>query len=170
MSQVGYLLALAAAVPRVDGALPALMLFVAGYAVTNLGCFAVLAAEPERTGIAQWRGVARRRPGLVGSLGVGLLGLVGTPPTVVFVAKLLTLTTVWEAGLEWLAVLVAVNTVLSLAYYLRWLAACLRSAVDEEAPTPTPASGPSAARLAATCAVAAVALGVAAGPVLALAG
>ncbi|CAN5120652.1 hypothetical protein BH09ACT12_BH09ACT12_16200 [soil metagenome] len=173
VSQVGYLLAVAASVPRVDQALPALMLFLAGYAVTNLACFAVLAAEPGRNTIEEWRGLARRRPGLVAALGVGLLGLVGTPPTAVFVAKLLTVSVTWEAGLEWLAVLVAVNTVLSLGYYLRWLAACLAGDPDDTAP-PTgeafTASRRTSARIAGFCAVAAFVLGVVAGPVLTLAG
>lgn len=175
ISQVGYLLAVAASVTRTDQALPTLMLFVAGYAVTNLACFAVLAAEPDRRSIDQWRGLARRRPVLVASLGIGLLGLVGTPPTAVFVAKLLTITVTWEAALPWLAVLVALNTVLSLAYYLRWLAACLSSPDDAEPRGTEEASAitspcVAAARVAAVCAVAAIALGLVAGPVLALAG
>jgi len=175
ISQVGYLLAVAASVTRTDQALPTLMLFVAGYAVTNLACFAVLAAEPDRLRIDQWRGLARRRPVLVASLGVGLLGLVGTPPTAVFVAKLLTITVTWEADLQWLAVLVALNTVLSLAYYLRWLAACLSSpdgaeprGNDDSSALTAPRTA--AAPVAAVCAVAAVVLGVVAGPVLALVG
>ena len=168
ISQVGYLLAVAAAVTGSEQARPALLLFLAGYAVTNLGCFAAVAAEPGRTDVDDWRGLARSRPGLTASLGVSLLGLVGTPPTAVFVAKLLTIAVTWEAGLPWLSVLVAANTVLSLAYYLRWLAACL-SAPDPDLPATTTPARPAAVRLAAGCAVAAVALGVVAGPVLALA-
>ena len=168
VSQVGYLLAAAAAVTGSDLARPTLLLFLAGYALTNLGCFAVLAAEPDRPETDDWRGLARRRPGLVGSLGVTLLGLVGTPPTAVFVAKLLTIAVTWQAGLPWLAVLVAANTVLSLAYYLRWLAACLSRAPEEtgegdveDRPRrtgPTLVAGASAA--------AAILLGLLAGPVL----
>lgn len=173
ISQVGYLLALAAAVRGSDLALPALGLFLAGYAVTNLACFAVLGAEPTRTRIDQWRGAVGTRPGLVAALGVGLLGLVGTPPTAVFVAKLLTLSATWEAGLPWLAVLVAANTVLSLAYYLRWWGACLRTGDRASAPVGPAASrargvGIGATRTAAACAAGAVLLGVTAGPFLAL--
>lgn len=175
ISQVGYLLAVAASATRVEQALPTLMLFLAGYAATNLACFAVLAAEPDRAAVAEWRGLGRRRPGLVAALGVGLLGLVGTPPTAVFVAKLLTLDVTWEAGLEWLAVLVAVNTVLSLAYYLRWFVACLAHVEEDHssrAPTETSITAPrrSAARIAGGCAVVALALGLFAGPVLTLVG
>ena len=177
ISQVGYLMAAAAAVPGSAQARPALLLFLAGYAVTNLGCFAVLASEPERRSLDDWRGMGRTRPGLITSLGVGLLGLVGTPPTAVFVAKLLTIVVTWEAGLPWLAVLVAANTVLSLTYYLRWLASCLSSPTrgapgqaDSGASHPGQETRhPRAAQVAVACAVAAVVLGLLAGPALALA-
>jgi len=56
------------------------------------------------------------------SLVVALLGLVGTPPTVVFVGKLTTTAAAWDGGHAWLAVVVFVNTVISLFYYLRWIA------------------------------------------------
>lgn len=169
VSQVGYLLAVAAAVRGSDVALPTLVLFLAGYAVTNLGAFAVLATDVERVEVDHWRGVARQRPGLVAALGVLLLGLVGTPPTAVFVAKTLTLTATWEAGLAWLAVLVAANTVLSLAYYLRWLTACLRRP-DAPRSVDDRQHDAEATRVAAACAVAAVGLGIAAAPVLGLVG
>ncbi|GHJ59792.1 hypothetical protein NOK12_23100 [Nocardioides sp. OK12] len=172
ISQVGYLLAVVAAVPAVDRARPTLLLFLAGYAVTNLACFAVLRAEPGRVRVEQWQGAARRRPALTAALGVSLLGLVGTPPTAVFVAKVLTIAVTWEAGLAWLAVLVAANTVLSLAYYLRWLAVCLARPEGDAARTADARTRPgrAPAALAVGCAGAAVLLGLVAGPVLALAG
>lgn len=167
ISQVGYLLAVAAAVPGTDAATGALALFLAGYAITNLGCFAVVAAQPGRTSLEDWTGAGRRDPVLVGSLGILLLGLVGTPPTAVFVAKLLALAVTWDAGLPWLAVAIAVNTVISLAYYLRWLALTLRSngGDGDEAPPAT-----SARSLAVACALLAVVGGLAAAPVVALGG
>ncbi len=167
ISQVGYLLAVAAAVRGSDLAEATLVLFLAGYAVTNLGCFAVVAAQPGRATVADWRGAVRQRPGLVAALGVLLLGLVGTPPTAVFVAKLLTLSVTWEADLQWLAVLVAANTVLSLAYYLRWLSSCLRGGEGYAGPVRARRTSTGVALV---CSVAAVGLGVAAGPLLGLVG
>jgi NADH-quinone oxidoreductase subunit N len=58
---------------------------------------------------------------LAGALVVALLGLVGTPPTAVFVGKLTTATAAWDGGQAWLAVVVFVNSVVSLFYYLRWI-------------------------------------------------
>ena len=166
VSQVGYLLAAAAVVRGSELAVPGLLVLLAGYAVTNLACFAVVAAEPARGSLADWRGLGRTRPGLVAALGVGLLGLVGTPPTGVFVGKLLVVSATLEAGQAWLGVAVLLNTVLSLAYYLRWLGPCLLGA---PVPDPRPARGP-AVVAAALAAVAAVGLGLLAGPLLLLAG
>lgn len=122
ISQVGYLLMAVAVAGRADDALPALVFYLAAYAVTNLGAFAVVAALPRHDSLDSYRGLARRRPGLAGALLVCLLGLVGTPPTAVFVGKLTVFSATWDGGLQWLVVVAAVNTVASLYYYLRWLA------------------------------------------------
>lgn len=122
VSQVGYLLVPVAVAGRSDLALPALLLYLAGYTVTNLAAFAVTTAFPDRRDLDSYRGMGRARPWLGASLVVALLGLVGTPPTVVFAGKLTTTAAAWDGGLAWLAVLVFVNTVVSLFYYLRWIA------------------------------------------------
>ena len=90
VSQVGYLLVPVAVAGRSDLALPSLLLYLAGYAVTNLAAFAVTTALPERRTLRSYRGLGRRPPWLGAALLVALLGLVGTPPTAVFVGKLTT--------------------------------------------------------------------------------
>ncbi|PZU43496.1 MAG: NADH-quinone oxidoreductase subunit N [Arsenicicoccus sp.] len=122
VSQVGYLLVPVAVAGRSDLALPSLLLYLAGYTVTNLSAFAVTTALPRRRELRSYRGMGRTHPWLGAALVVALLGLVGTPPTVVFVGKLTTTAAAWDAGYAWLAVLVLVNTVVSLFYYLRWIA------------------------------------------------
>jgi NADH-quinone oxidoreductase subunit N len=52
---------------------------------------------------------------------VALLGLVGTPPTAVFIGKVTTTAAAWDGQYAWLAVVVFVNTLASLFYYLRWI-------------------------------------------------
>ena len=121
ISQVGYLLVITAAAPASALAGPALVVYLLGYAVTNVGAFAVVAARPQARSLSQWAGSARQNPWLAGALVVHLLGLVGTPPTVVFVGKLLAFGAAADAGLVWLVVVAALNTVASLYYYLRWL-------------------------------------------------
>lgn len=162
VSQVGYLLAAAAVTGSTDLGLPALLFFLAGYAVTNLAAFAVAAAEPQRRSLEDWAGSAAARPVLVAALVVALLGLVGTPPTAVFVGKLTTLAATWDAGMAWLAVALAVNTVASLFYYLRWIRAALRPA-DRDGESTAAGSGPALPAVAAS--TVAVLLGLAAGPV-----
>ncbi|MDX5961860.1 proton-conducting transporter membrane subunit [Rhodococcus opacus] len=84
ISQVGYLLIAVAAAGRSDLALPSVLLYLATYAVTNLGAFAVVCALPQLKILSDYRGLLRRYPWLAVSLVVCLLGLVGTPPTGVF--------------------------------------------------------------------------------------
>ncbi|MFI6595105.1 NADH-quinone oxidoreductase subunit N [Nonomuraea sp. NPDC050536] len=120
ISQAGYLLVPVAVAGRSDLAEPALLFYVAAYAITNLGAFAVVqAAGTDR--LSDYAGLARRSPWPAAALVVCLLGLVGTPPTAVFVGKLLVFAAAWDGGYAWLAVLAAVNTVASVFYYLRWI-------------------------------------------------
>jgi NADH-quinone oxidoreductase subunit N len=133
ISQVGYLLMAVAAAERTSLALPSLLLYLGAYAVTNLGAFAVVCALPQARAISDYRGLLRRHRWLALSLVVCLLGLVGTPPTGVFAGKLTIFTAALDAGLGWLVVLAAINTVASLFYYLRWLAPALRSEPDAAA-------------------------------------
>jgi NADH-quinone oxidoreductase subunit N len=121
VSQAGYLLVPVAVAGSSDLAMPSLLLYLAGYAVTNVAAFAVIAALPERRTLAAYRGLAASRPWLAAALVVSLLGLVGTPPTAVFVGKLTIASAAWEGGAAWLAVVVMVNSVASLFYYLRWI-------------------------------------------------
>ena len=122
VSQVGYLLVPVAVAGRSDLALPSLLLYLAAYTVTNLSAFALTTAFPDRRNLESYRGMGRANPWLGASLVVALLGLVGTPPTIVFVGTLTTTAAAWDAGHAWLAVAVFVNTVASLFYYLRWIA------------------------------------------------
>ncbi|MGY5883601.1 NADH-quinone oxidoreductase subunit N [Modestobacter lacusdianchii] len=166
VSQVGYLLMPVAVVGAGAGAVPALLTYLAGYAVTNLTAFAVLAARPDARSLADFRGLGRRHPALATALVVGLLSLVGTPPTAVFIGKLTVFTAAWDGGLAWLVVVAAVNTVVSLFYYLRWLIEAFRPADGEDGDPPAPwATGAAVAG-----AVGVLAVGLGAGAVTAWAG
>ncbi|HJT02173.1 MAG TPA: NADH-quinone oxidoreductase subunit N [Pseudonocardiaceae bacterium] len=122
ISQVGYVLMAVAVATRSQLALPGLLFYLAAYAVTNLGTFAVVAEFPRATTVADYRGLARNNPGIAVVLVVCLLGLVGTPPTAVFLGKLEVFAAAIDGGFTWLAVVAVINTVASLFYYLRWIA------------------------------------------------
>lgn len=183
ISQVGYLLMAVAVADRNDAVLPALLTYLGAYAVTNLGAFAVVAAVPHLDTLRGYGGLGRERPGLAAALAVCLLGLVGIPPTAVFVGKLTVFSATWDGGMAWLVVVAAANTVASLFYYLRWLAPAFGTSSAEGAETrryvrtgvtatepPTMVAGAAIdqARVAAALAtgVGALLLGVAAGPAL----
>ncbi|MCW3840605.1 proton-conducting transporter membrane subunit [Micromonospora yasonensis] len=173
VSQVGFLLVPIAVAGRSGLALPSLLVYLTGYTVTNVAAFAVSAALPRRRNLADWRGVAAGRPWLAAALLVALLGLVSTPPTAIFVGKLTTATAAWDGGSAWLAVVVFVNTVLSLFYYLRWIAPAYRSREStpedrEQARLNDEPPRPWSARLAVAAAALSLALGVTAGLLWAL--
>lgn len=121
VAQVGFLLVPVVAAGRSDLALPSLLFYLAGYTVTNLAAFAVTVALPTLRDVKSYRGIGFAHPWLTAALVVALLGLVGTPPTAVFVGKLTTATAAWDSGDAWLAIVVLVNSLISLFYYLRWI-------------------------------------------------
>lgn len=163
VSQAGYLLVPVAMAGRTDLAQPALLYYVAAYAVTNVGAFAVVLAAG-RDDLAGYTGLLRRSP-LVGfSLVVCLLGFVGTPPTAVFVGKVLMFGAAIDGGYAWLAVVAAVNSVASVFYYLRWIVPLFGRPPDAP-PPPRLSRGASAVAIAA--AACSVALGLGSGIALA---
>lgn len=167
VSQVGYLLMALAVAGRSDRAQQSLLLYLAAYAVTNLGAFAVVTELPYARTLDDYRGLARTRPGLAAVLVVCLLGLVGTPPTGVFLGKLDVFTATIDGGYTWLAALAVANTVASLFYYLRWLAPVFRFGGTPPVAA-QPVLGRWAAAAAYTAGAASLALGIGGGAVLPL--
>ncbi|MGE5292601.1 MAG: NADH-quinone oxidoreductase subunit N [Micromonosporaceae bacterium] len=168
ISQAGYLLIPVAVATRTHLAAASLLFYLAAYAVTNLGAFAVVAEFPRAATLRDYAGLARRHPGLAAVLLVCLLGLVGTPPTAVFLGKLEIFTAAIDGGYSWLAALAVANTVASLFYYLRWLIpAFLLSPARPSSPALRPA-GHAAAITAYAAGTASLALGIAGGAILPL--
>jgi NADH-quinone oxidoreductase subunit N len=168
ISQVGYLLMAVAVSTRSGMALRALLFYLAAYAVTNLAAFAVVAGLPHARTIASYRGLAARHPGLAAVLLVSLLGLVGTPPTAVFLGKLQVFTAAIDGGYGWLAALAVVNTVASLFYYLRWLVPSFLREPREAGPETLEPAGRWGALVAYTAGAASLAMGIAAAAILPL--
>jgi NADH-quinone oxidoreductase subunit N len=110
------------------------------YAVVNLGAFAVVALvgrEHARNRIADYRGLFAERPLTALALAFFLLCLAGLPPGVVgLFAKVVVFQVALEAGLGWLAVVMAVNVVVALYYYLQWTAVLFAKPEPAEAPAP----------------------------------
>ena len=117
IAQSGYFLLGILAVGSSALALPSIILFAAAYAAMNLGAFAIVAMVG-RT-LTDFNGLGRNRPLMGIAMVLFLLSLVGIPPLAGFVGKFLIFAAVIDAQFTWLAVVGIVNSVLSLAVYLR---------------------------------------------------
>ncbi|MFE3581323.1 NADH-quinone oxidoreductase subunit N [Streptomyces vinaceus] len=168
ISQVGYLLMALAVATRTDLAQKGLLFYLAAYAVTNLGAFAVVTELPHARTLDDYRGLASRRPALAAVLLICLLGLVGTPPTGVFLGKLEVFSATIDGGYTWLAALAVANTVASLFYYLRWLVPVFQPAPADQPAATHAVLGRWSAITAYTAGAASLALGIAGGTILPL--
>lgn len=159
VSQAGYGLMAVVAIESAPLASPALVAFIVGYAVANIAAFGVVVSLRGRTELDDYAGLAQTRPWHAAALVVAMLSLVGIPPLVGFVAKLLLFGAVIEAGFWWLALGAVINTVVSLFYYVRVIAKMYLNEPKDEAALLHPA----AVVVALTAAASVLVLGVLAG-------
>ena len=95
--------------------------------------------RPTATTSARSQGLGRERPLLAWPLTISMLGLAGLPATAGFIGKLYLIEALVEGDYTWLAVFIAVGTMISLAYYLRVVAAMWMRPRREASPAATPA-------------------------------
>ncbi|WP_433464786.1 NADH-quinone oxidoreductase subunit N [Spirillospora sp. CA-128828] len=134
VAQSGYMLApLAVGSHRLPEAVAATTAYVAFYAVMNIGAFAVVIGFRRRD-LDDYRGLARRSPAVATALAFFLICLAGLPPGVMgLFAKVVVFRATVAGGVTWLAVVMAVNTVIGLYYYLAWAVRLFTpSTADEE--------------------------------------
>ncbi len=117
IAQSGYFLLGVVAVGESGLALPSLVVFAAAYAAMNLGAFAVVALAGRD--LRDFAGIGRTNPAAGAAMVVFLISLVGVPPLAGFVGKFLLFGAAMDSGFVWLAVAAILNSVLSLAVYLR---------------------------------------------------
>lgn len=163
VSQAGYGLMAVVALGRSDLAVPALLFFLIAYVPGNLAAFGAVVELRGRTAITDYAGLARARPGLAGSILLSFLSFIGVPPLSGFVAKLLLFLVAIQVGYTWLAVVAAINTVVSIFYYVRVLA----PAYFGELAGPVPVLGRTAGWATFVSAAALVVVGVLAEPFMA---
>ncbi len=129
IAQAGYIMVGVAAVATsaqagsiISSGPQGVLFFLVGYGFTNLAVFFAIIAITNRTGddmISGFAGMARRSPVFAAFLALGLLSLLGMPPTVGFMGKVFIFNSALNADLLWLAVLGMVNSAVSAYYYLR---------------------------------------------------
>ena len=142
IAQAGYIL-VGLVVANVAG-LNALVFYLAGYALMNLPAFAVIAIRERETpfgdDIRAVQGLGAERPALAWPLTISMLALAGLPGTVGFIGKLYLIEAAVEADFTWLGVAIVIGTMVSLAYYLRVIAAIwMRPAAEPSAAEAMPA-------------------------------
>lgn len=150
VAQAGYMLVPLGAItdatsdPEMDAALAATLAYLGIYAAMNLGAFACVVAvgrRRPRNALEDYRGLARTSPLLAVVLALFLAALAGLPPGLAgLFAKVVVFNAAVDAGAGWLAVIMALNTVIALFYYLR-LAAVLFLGRDEAAGVPAAPDG-----------------------------
>jgi NADH-quinone oxidoreductase subunit N len=149
VGQAGYLLVPIAAAAYTDDsgeaghAVGSTVAYALMYAAVNLGAFAVAALVGRahaRNRVADYRGLYATNPLTALLLAFFLLCLAGLPPGVIgLFAKVTVFSAVVDAGLGWLAVVMAVNVVIALFYYLKWTALLFRAPGGEPVRHPLPA-------------------------------
>ncbi|MEO3807859.1 NADH-quinone oxidoreductase subunit N [Sphaerisporangium sp. B11E5] len=132
VAQSGYILAPLGV--QGENAVGAATAYLAIYAAMNIGAFAVVMLVPGSGDLDDHRGLAFRRPAAALSLAFFLVCLAGLPPGLAgLFAKVVVFREIVDGGGAWLAVVMAVNTVIGLYYYLAWMARLF---------VPTPATPP----------------------------
>ncbi|MBS1844850.1 MAG: NADH-quinone oxidoreductase subunit N [Actinobacteria bacterium] len=125
VAQAGYMLG--GIVVASEKGLSSLVFYLATYLFMNLAAFAVIVARERETpfgdDIRGVRGLGAERPALAWPLTISMLALAGLPATAGFIGKLYLIEALVEGNFTWLAVFIAVGTMISLAYYLRVVAA-----------------------------------------------
>jgi NADH-quinone oxidoreductase subunit N len=141
IAQAGYMMV--AVVAASAAGVSALIFYLAAYALMNLPAFAVITLReresPHGDDIRSLDGLGRERPGLATAMTISMLALAGLPGTAGFIGKLYLIEATVDADYTWLGVMIAVGTMISLAYYLRVISVMWMRPAAESPPAAVPA-------------------------------
>ncbi|HXP79034.1 MAG TPA: NADH-quinone oxidoreductase subunit N [Verrucomicrobiae bacterium] len=126
IAHAGYILVAltaAAATDHPEAGIAAALFYLVGYALVKMGAFLIVAqlgGPGERhVDIEDFTGLGRRQPAMAACLSLFLLSLLGLPITAGFLGKFYVFNAALESNLIWLAILLALNSVIGAYYYLR---------------------------------------------------
>jgi NADH-quinone oxidoreductase subunit N len=135
--------------------------YLLSYSLMTIGAFAVVSMSArsgrEQTGLNSLNGLWKRSPLAAVALLVFMFSLVGIPPTAGFVGKLLIFNDALTSGMTTLAIALAINSILSIYYYVGIAKAAF---VEEEEAAPSRPMGLGLASACALCAAGVVACAV----------
>ena len=125
VAQAGYMLAGVVVSTRLG--VQATVFYLGCYLLMNVAAFAVVVARERETDlgdtVASLEGIGRDRPLLAWPMTIALLSLAGIPATSGFIGKFFLIDAAVDGSYAWLGVVIVVGSMLSLAYYLRLIAA-----------------------------------------------
>jgi NADH-quinone oxidoreductase subunit N len=107
-----------------DKGLAAVLIYFVVYLFMNLGAFYVVMLVANKTGsedIDSYKGLGYRAPLIGVAMVIFFISLTGLPPTAGFIGKLFLFVALLDARWIWLAIVGALNSVVSLYYYVRVL-------------------------------------------------
>jgi NADH-quinone oxidoreductase subunit N len=131
IAHAGYILVAFAAVTFMkndlkDGAAAAyaaVLFYLLSYALVKIGAFTIVSqlggAGEKHLSLDDYAGLAQRQPFVAAALSLYLLSLLGLPVTAGFFGKFYIFKAAVNSHLIWLAVLMAVNSIIGSYYYLR---------------------------------------------------
>ena len=142
VAQAGYMLAGVVVASKLGA--QATVFYLGVYLMMNLAAFAVIVARERETGlgddIAAVGGIGLTRPLLAWPMTLAMLGLAGIPATAGFVGKVYLIDAAVDGDYAWLGVMIVIGSMISLAYYLRVVAAMwMQPAEEPVAAEPMPA-------------------------------
>jgi NADH-quinone oxidoreductase subunit N len=143
VAQAGYLLAGVVVASRLG--IQATVFYLAVYLFMNMAAFAVVAARERETpfgdDIQAVAGIGVTRPLLAWPMTLAMLSLAGLPATAGFIGKFTLIDAAADGGYTWLGIVIVIGSMISLAYYLKVVAAMwMRPAAAAEITT-TDATG-----------------------------
>lgn len=112
----------------------AALFYTAVYLFMNLGAFHVVTIVANRYGesITHYKGLIWRAPLIAVPMAIFLFALTGVPPTVGFIGKFYLFAEAIEVKMYWLALIGALNSVISLYYYARVIKSMVSPAPEGE--------------------------------------
>jgi NADH-quinone oxidoreductase subunit N len=142
VAQAGYMLAGVVVSTRLG--VQATVFYLAVYLFMNLAAFAVIVARERATpfgdDIRSVAGLGVEQPLLAAAMTMAMLGLAGIPATAGFIGKFYLIDAAVAGAYTWLGVMIVIGSMVSLAYYLRVIAAMWMQA-PEPAAAVAPATG-----------------------------
>jgi len=149
IAHAGYIMVAFAAVTYLAGnsetgaapAYAAVLFYLLSYALVKLGAFTIVSqlggAGEKHLSLDDYAGLGRRQPIVAAALTLFLLSLLGLPVTAGFFGKFYVFKAAVNSHLIWLAVLMAINSVIGAYYYFRLIVVMyMREPSVESGPTP----------------------------------